>query len=328
LKIKGFAYLLLLLIAVPLLASCALTKEVNTTKNEPRVIRIGYQLGSANIILARSKGWFEEEFAKDGVEIKYDLFLAGAPMNEALAGHRIDISSVGNLPALSAKAAGIDAKIVGRSSADKHYYALLTKTNSPIGSPKDLKGKKVAVQVGSGAHLFLFLLLHQNGLTPADVNIVNLPAPDQQMALERGNVDAIAAWQPWVSSIETSGNAKTLVDSEQVVQSVGVYLAGNEFAEKNSDLVERFLKVHQRTAAYLRDHRQEAIEVISKETKLPTSTLSQAYQTVDWDLKITQSDIKTLQDSKDFLLETKVLKTNFDVNELIDNRYLKNMGIQ
>jgi sulfonate transport system substrate-binding protein len=323
---------LLVVMAVGLLAGCGQTKEANTntanTAKSERVIRIGYQTGSANVILARSKGWFEEEFAKDGVKIKYDLFLAGAPMNEAMAGNRIDITSVGNLPALAAKAAGIEAKIVGRASSDKFYYALLTKADSTANSVQDLKGKKIAVQVGSGAHLFLFLLLHQNGLKPADVNIVSMSAPDQQLALDTGNVDAIATWQPWIATIENSKIGKILVNSEHVVQSVGVYLARNEFADKNPDLVERFLKVHQRTAEYIKAHPQEAVELISKETKIPVAALSKAYQTINWDLKITDENIKTLKDSKDFLIQTNVLKKDFDVNDLIDRRHLEKIGVK
>lgn len=326
---KRIVYSLVLVVLLGILAGCGQTKETTTpTKTEQRVIRIGYQMGSANIILARSKGWFEDEFAKDGIQVKYDMFLAGAPMNEAMAGNRIDITSVGNLPALAAKAAGIDAKIIGRASSDKHYYALLTKPNSTIAAAKDLKGKKIAVQVGSGAHLFLFLLLHQNGLKPADVNIVNLPAPDQQTALETGNVDAIAAWQPWIATIESSGIGQVLIDSEHVVQSVGVYLARNDFTSQNPDLIERFLKVHQRTAEFIKNHPQEAVEIIAKETKLPAAALTKAYQSIDWDIKITDEDVKTLKDSKDFLIQTNVLKKDFDVNELIDKRFTDKVGVK
>ena len=323
-----FAYLCAILMIAGMLAGCGRAGGADKPKEEPRVIHIGYQTGSANVILARSKGWFEEEFGKDGVQVKYDLFLAGAPMNEAMAGGRLDISSVGNLPALISKSSGIPAKIVGRSSSDKHYYALLTRPDSAIRSAADLKGKKVAVQVGSGAHLFLFLLLNQNGLQPSDINMVNLPAPDQQAALETGNVDAIAAWQPWIATIENAKVGKVIIDSENVVQSVGVYMARNEFAEKNPDLVQRFLKVHQRTAEYLKAHPEEAIAVISKETKLPEAALAQAYKTIDWDLKLTAADIKTLEDSKAFLRSTNVLKKDFNVSELIDQRYLQELGVQ
>lgn len=309
-----------------LLTGCGKAGGTDKPAAEQRTIRIGYQTGSANVILARSQGWFEEEFAKDGVQVKYDLFLAGAPMNEAMAGGRLDISSVGNLPALIAKSSGIEAKVVARSSSDKHYYALLTRPDSVIRSAADLKGKKVAVQPGSGAHLFLFLLLNQNGLKPADINMVNLPAPDQQTALETGNVDAVAAWQPWIATIENAGVGQVLVDSEKVVQSVGVYMARDEFAAKNPDLIQRFLKVHQRTAEFLKAHPDEAVEIISRETKIPAVALKKAYQSIDWDIQLTADDIKTLEDSKTFLRSTNVLKKDFSVNELIDQQFLRTVA--
>lgn len=326
-RMKSIAYLLMLVVSLSLLAGCGQAKQA-ATKSEPREIRVGYQTGSSIVILAKSKGWYEEEFSKDGIQVKYNLFLAGPPMNEALAGDRLDIASVGNLPAISAKSAGIDAKVIGRASSDKYYYGLLTGPDSSIHAVSDLRGKKIAVQIGSGAHLFLALLLQQNGLKSTYVNIVNLPAPDHQTALETKNVDAVAAWQPWVATIEHAGVGKLLVDSSKVVQSVGVYLARNTYAKNNGDLVERFLKVHQKAADYIKNHPQEAIEIISKETKIPVAALTKSYQTIDWGLAITDDDVKTLKNSKDFLIETNVLKKDFDVNELIDKTYLNNIGIK
>jgi len=243
-KKRTIALGLLLVLLLSLATGCSQStaNKSATPTSEAKVIRIGYQISSSLTVLAKAKGFYEDEFGKDGTKVDYTLFLAGPPMVEALAGNRLDISNLGPLPAITARASGNDVKAVGRAYSDDLYYGLLISPNSPITSVKELKGKKIAVQVGSGAHLFLMLLLEQNGLKSSDVNIVNMTTADHKAALESGNVAAVATWQPFVSTLEFAKFGKVLADSKDVIRTVGVYLARNEFGQQNTQLINRFLK--------------------------------------------------------------------------------------
>ncbi len=329
LKKKMIAWGLALVLLLGFTAGCGQqNKAEKSTATEKKVIRIGYQASSSLTILAKAKGFFEEEFGKDGTEVNYTLFLAGPPMVEALSGSRLDIANLGPLPAISARASGIDVKAVGRAYSDDYYYGLLVRPDSAINSVKDLTGKKIAVQVGSGAHLFLMLLLQQAGLKFSDVNIVNLPTSDHQTALATGNVDAIATWQPFVATIELSQAGRLLADSKNVIQTVGVYLARNEFGQQAPALVERFLKVHQKAADYLKNNPDEAVAIIAKESKIPADAIAKSLKTIDWNLRITDEDITTLSQAKAYLKDTNVLKNDFNIQELIDQTYLTNIGVK
>jgi sulfonate transport system substrate-binding protein len=315
-----------LILSLAFMTGCSQQTAEKSPVTEKKSIRIGYQMSSSLTVLAKAEGFFEEEFGKDGTEVNYTLFLAGPPMNEALASGRLDIANVGPLPALSARASGIDVKDVGRAFSDDLYYGVLIRPDSSITSIKDLKGKKVAVQVGSGAHLFLMMLLQQNGLKAGDVNIVNMPTSDHQAALDTKAVDAVATWQPFVATIELAKAGKLLTTSQNVIRTVGVYLARNEFGQKNPELIERFLKVHQRAADYLKNNPEEALRIISQESKIPVAALAKSLETINWDLNITDEDVQTLVKTKDFLKDTNVIKQNFDIHELIDTKYLNDIG--
>lgn len=323
---KVLALALTLIVLLGFIAGCGQNKVVTSAATiEKKAIRIGYQASSSLTVLAKEKGFFEEEFGKEGTVVSYFLFAAGPPMVEALAGDRLDIANLGPLPAISARAAGIDVKAVGRAYSDDYYYGLLVRTDSDIQSVKDLAGKKVAVQVGSGAHLFFLLLLQQNGLKNSDIQVVNLPTSDHQTALASGNVDAVATWQPFVAMLELSQAGKVLSDSKNVIQTVGVYLARNEFGQKNPELVKSFLKVHQKAADYLRDNAEQASAIISKESKIPAAAIDKSVKTIDWGLQLTENDAKTLNEAKAYLKDTNVLKKDFDINELIDRKYLNSI---
>lgn len=302
-------------------------QQAHSPQNAKREIRIGYQTAGSVIIIAKAKGWYEEEFAKDGTAVKYAFFPAGPQSIEAFAGGQQDVGTTGDMPPISGKAAGVDIKIIGRSYFIPFSNGLLVRPDSTIANVKELKGKKVAVQVGSTAHHFLILLLQKNGLNPGEVNIVNLTAADQQVALESGNVDAVSTWEPWVSSLEGAKAGKIIADSTGVKRTIGLYLARNDFAVENPDLVERFLKVNKRTVDYIKANPDEALALLSRETKIPAESLRKSFLATDWDMAITDQDAAALAQVKDFLKETKVIKNDFVINDLIELKYLKGAGL-
>lgn len=291
---------------------------------KPPEIRIAYQNSSPVILLAKAKGLYEEEFAKDGITVKYDLYLAGPPMNEAFAGGRADFGQMGDMPPILARSAGVDIKIISRAGYTPAGNALVIRPDSQYTAVKELKGKKIATQVGSSAHHFLILVLKENGLTVNDVSIVNLPAPDHRAALETGNVEAIATWEPWYSTLEAAQAVKPLVDSSQGAKRyLSVMVARNDFARRYPDIVERFLKVNEKAADFIRKNPAEAAEIIAKESKLPVVAFARVVKSTDWDSTITPADLDAFQKVKVFLQDTKVLKKDFDLGELFDDRYLK-----
>lgn len=327
-KLKLFLLLLVSLLVVVLAGGCSSGKVAETERKveKPKEIHIAYQNSSTIILLAKAKGLYEEEFAKDEIDVKYDLYLAGPPMIEAFAGGRADFANTGDMPPVSARSAGVDIKVISRAGYTPGGNALLIRPDAPYKSVADLKGQKIAVPIGSSAHHYLILLLKQSGLSASDVSIVNLPATDHQAALETNNVAAVATWEPWASVLENAKSGKILADSSSGVKRyVGVFLARNEFAQQYPDVTARFLKVNEKAAEFIKNHPDEALELIAKESKLPVSAITRTVKTTDWDSTIVAEDIAGFQQVRDFLKDTKILKKDFDIQELFDDRYLKKL---
>lgn len=320
-------FILALFVAGLFVSGCGTSEkaaEVKKTAAKPEEIHIAYQNSSITILLAKAKGFYEEEFAKDGVQVKYDMYLSGPPMIEAFAGGRADFAHTGDMPPVSARSNGVDLKIIGRAGYTPAGNALLVRPDSPLQSVTDLKGKKIAVPVGSSAHHYLILLLKQNGLTTGDVNVVNMQASDHQAALETSNVDAVVTWEPWASVLENAHVGRIFADSSSGVKRyVGVLLVRNDFAKQYPDYAQRLLKVNERAIEFIKAHPDEALELIARESKLPVSAISRLVKSSEWDSTIVPEDIAAFQQVKDFLKDTKVLKKDFDIKELFDDQYLK-----
>jgi NitT/TauT family transport system substrate-binding protein len=74
----------------------------------------------------------------------------------------------------------------------KAPFALLTKTDSPIKSAKDLEGTKLGSPAGGASFKLLPLLAKQNGVDYSKISIMQLSPSLQEQMLLQGQVDSIA----------------------------------------------------------------------------------------------------------------------------------------
>src|SRR5665213_1033211 len=294
----------------------------------PVLVRIAYQPTSSAIILGKAKGFYETAFAKEGAKVEYDQFLSGPLAVEAAAGDHVDLLNVGSIPPVIARTNDIDVKIIAKSAFNPATNAVLVSPNSSIHSIGDLKGKKVAVQVGSSVHYFLSQVLAEKGLTLADVQLVNLPGPDQGPALESGNVDAIVLWMPYRTQLEMAGKARVLVDSAHFSGGIGVYMVRTEFGKQNLKLVQCFLKATKQANNYLKKHPQETLKLLAANSQFPPEVLKQSLEGFDWSMGITPNDIDAMEGIKQFLKDTKVIRKDFVIQELFDTTYYQQTGLR
>ena len=54
----------------------------------------------------------------------------------------------------------------------------------------------LGIAIGTGSEIFWRRLLDKLGLNPADYTQVNVEAPEMLVAIERGDIDAFAVWEP------------------------------------------------------------------------------------------------------------------------------------
>ncbi|RVB14500.1 transporter substrate-binding domain-containing protein, partial [Mesorhizobium sp. M7A.F.Ca.CA.002.10.1.1] len=174
-------------------------------QDKPDIIRIGSTApGHLKFILAKKDGWWDKEFAKDGIKVELVTFNGGSEATTALATGAIEFTYTGNNPALRVAASGADVKLIGLSSYVKAGGSyIVVKTDSPLKTLQDLRGKKVAYLTGTVRHSNFSKALNSVGLTTNDVEGLNLPFEASGPALLRGDIDAI---------VETDSTAAKLGD--------------------------------------------------------------------------------------------------------------------
>lgn len=167
-------------------AAAALTTSLHA---EP--LKIGYSdwPGWVAWEVAIQKGWFKEA----GVDVKFDWF-EYVPSMEAFAAGKIDAVCMTNGDALVTGATGAPSKAILINDYSNGNDMVIAQPG--VKTLKDLKGKKIGVEIGFVDHLLLLKGLEANGMKESDVELVNIPTSETPKALASGDVAAIAAWQP------------------------------------------------------------------------------------------------------------------------------------
>src|SRR6266446_2806481 len=103
----------------------------------------------AHALSRQGKGWFEKRLGAN-VEIQWFTYNAGPSAMEAIFAGSLDVTYVGPSPALNAyfKSNGEEIRVI--SGAANAGAALVVKPDSPIKTPADFRGKKIATpQLGN-----------------------------------------------------------------------------------------------------------------------------------------------------------------------------------
>jgi len=239
-------------------------------------IRIGYTAdfsGSAALAVAEKQGLF----AKQGLKPDLKVFTNGPLQIQAFGSGDLDVGYIGPgafwLPQ-SGKAKVIAINQIG--FADH----LIAQPGKGIHTVADLKGKKVAVPQGTSGDMIFRLALKQAGLSPKDVNVVNMDPSTVVTAFSSGAVDAAAIWYPLIDTIKKKvPNFVDLSSDKKFYPKQtfpSAFVAGNSYVAKHSDTVKKFLKVIQQANDWIVKHPQQAEKVDADYLKVPQSTMTSA----------------------------------------------------
>jgi len=312
--------------------SLALLTLFVTTLAQAEEIRFATQPmpSYAPIFVAKHKKWLDEELAKVGSKatFKWSSFAAGPPINESFAAGQQDVGFLGDTPAIIGKAAGINTKIVGLTSTGPKSLAVVVPAKSGINSPKDLKGKKVAVVKGSYAHHLLVLVLQKGGLTTSDIKFINLSQADIATSIVNGTIDAAAIWDPLLTKLETQGAVRILADGTGIKKGALVIIASNDFVSKHRDQTKAILKAYQRGAEFIRSNPREAAQLITKDVNLPPELLLKVLAKFDFSPALQADDIEELKKVELFMKNNAITKTHVNIDTFADRSLTRESGIR
>ncbi len=179
-----------------------------------------------------------------GWTIEWRQFASGAEVNAAMASGGIQISELGSSPLSAGLSSGLDYQMISVGKIIDSSEALVTRNGAGIDKPADLKGKRIAVPIGSTAHFSLMGALKMYGLTEKDVTVLGMSPAEIAAAWAQNAIDAAFVWVPVQAKLRENG--KVMVTAGAVAKTgfptFNGWVAHNKFSAANRAGLVNFLK--------------------------------------------------------------------------------------
>jgi ABC-type nitrate/sulfonate/bicarbonate transport system substrate-binding protein len=260
-------------------------------------------------------------FAKNGLDVTVNTGASGSAMVPFLVNDQINAAYGSDLAGVINH--GISPDIVAVADG-----TLLVKWESVVGRNvadlAGLKGKKIGVTKGTGAEIFWQSVERKFNLNPADYTILDIEAPEMVAALERGDIDAFAVWEPWPTRATMSvAGAKILVDAEGLVHNRNFIYMNRSWIEKNRDTAERFMRALCEANDLINSDRPAAVKMVAKFLSMPPALAAELMPKLEYDMFLKDESLVAVKDSEDLLRSRGKLKAPLDYGAYIDTELLK-----
>ncbi|HEX3286611.1 MAG TPA: glycine betaine ABC transporter substrate-binding protein [Mycobacterium sp.] len=275
------AVIAVMAVATAALAGCSVDHSAD--KADKPTIRIGYQSFPSGDLIVKNNKWLEE--ALPDYNIKWTKFDSGADVNTAFIAKELDFGALGSSPVARGLSAplNIPYKVAFVLDVAGDNEALVARNGANVNSIPELRGKRIAAPFASTAHYSLLAALAQNGLSPSDVQLVDLQPQAILAAWDRGDIDAAYSWLPTLDQLRKTG--KDLVTSRQLAKdgkpTLDLGAVSDEFAAAHPDVVDTWRQQEARALSTLKDDPAAAANAIAAEIGLsPDEVSSQLKQGV------------------------------------------------
>jgi NitT/TauT family transport system substrate-binding protein len=196
-------------------------------------------------VIADKQGYFKDA----GLVVESAKFDSGAIAVPVLQSGRMDIVLSNTVATFQAIEQGLDAVVLApaaivRTAPPDTTTAVMARKGA-IRSPKDLEGKRIAVNViNSTAWLHAVAWLEKHGVDRTKVRFAEVPFPQMNDPLLNGQIDAIVQVEPFRSALMATGNAE-IVGWPYVETAPGTditqYIALTSWVEQNRATAAKFV---------------------------------------------------------------------------------------
>ncbi|MGN9757625.1 ABC transporter substrate-binding protein [Streptomyces sp. SD31] len=271
----------LLLVATACGSSDAGSSDAGASSGGVTTVKLGLIpiVDVAPLYLGQKKGFFE----KQGLKLEFTAAQGGAAIVPGVVSGQFQFGFSNVTSLMVAQTNGVPVKAVANGIAStgvegKDFNGLMVKKDSTIKSPKQLEGKKVAINTLKNINeTAVRQAVRKAGGDPDKVNLVEMPFDQMPAALDSGQIDAACVVEPATATIRSQGGreiASPLVDVAPEV-TVAMYFTSTQYAQQHPDVVKKFQEATAESLAYAEAHPDEARQIVTTYTKIPASVLDQ-----------------------------------------------------
>lgn len=242
-----------------------LTKNAGVAKMEQ--IKVGFLPVTCHLTCPVTD-WINKNTNGEGIyePIRFNAF---PEIKESIVSKHLQATFMLAPLAMALRQQGVPIKIVYLGHRDG--TALVVNKNSEIKDFKGLQGKTIAIPSRySNQYLIIFKGLKDFGLTPKDVNLVEMPPPDMPAALSNNSIDAYIVGEPIAAKAELDGIGRVLYQAKDLWPNFisCVLVAREDLIDQHPEVVQRMVDGIAKSGKWLdqdAENRFKASDAVAKD---------------------------------------------------------------
>jgi NitT/TauT family transport system substrate-binding protein len=266
---------------------------------EPLRISLPALEQNALIYIAADQGYFQQ----NGLDVTTQDYDSGVAALQALQDNDADLAVAAEFPVV--RLLFQDTSLAVIASLDKFENDfIIARKDRGITQIADLKGKQVGVALKTINEFYLARFLELNGLQQADVTLVDLKPTEFVEAFSNGRVDALIAWQPYISQLKQK-MADVVIWPGQSSQPVyGLLVARQPWLAENPTAIRGFLQSLLQAEDFIANHPQAAKTIIQNRLKYEADYVDEIWQDHNFGLALDPSLIVAMSDEARWLIRS------------------------
>ena len=274
------------------------------------------------LIYGIEKGFYR----KEGVDLQFRILRGDLAVGAMLSGKEVDyIYGAGT--AFLAAVRGAPVRILSHDFKSVLFYLM---AQPDVQSPKDLKGKKIAVSsLGGTGAASARACLKALGLDPdKDMTFIVIGAASIRMAaMETGSVQAAIMPVPWNSRMRQKGFKELIFAGKVISQPLTGIATTKEKIDRNPQQIRKVLRGFLRSLRAVKQERKEVTDFISRKFNLEPQVADETYrivlQTLSDDGTVSQ---QVLQELLEQVKKEAGVKREISVGDIVDYRMLREVA--
>lgn len=266
---------------------------------------------SAQQIIADKKGYFKEE----GLQVTNKFVQSGGDISPLISGGMAQVSFESPYTDIAVAANNIGVKIVAPMADIGNTQCVVASSRSHIVNAKDLEGKKIGIASGAGVLIAIRNMCRDMGVDINKIQLVTLDPSDQLAAMEHGDIDAMACWEPWVSNavknggkVLFSGLKSYLGDKKGDVQWLSFYTTmqvSDSFLKEHPEEIKAMLRALKKATLFINEHPDEAAAIVAQEIKLDKAQVKTIMAQNKYNMLLDDHFVQSCDEMAGFMYEMK-----------------------
>jgi NitT/TauT family transport system substrate-binding protein len=311
----------LLLVALAAAALWRLQARPAAPAGAVEVLRLAVNaeyVGSCPVLAAHAQG----DFAREGIDALLRPYSSGKASLEAVLQGEAELGTVSDIPVVLASLQKQSVVIIASIFEAERDHGIVGRLDRGVSTPASLKGKHIGVTLGTSGQFALDAFLNRQKLLPAEVTVSNYAPQQLAGALARGEVDAAAGWEPFLTGMTHAIAGKAAIFYGEDVYAGLFNVAGTgDYVRSHPATMRKVLRALRAGARFCRDEPDAARALFANASASEAARLRAAWHGYQFGIVLDQGLLLALEDEARWAIRNR-LAGNGEMPNFLDAVYL------